>query len=125
MTMTTLEKVKKIATALDAKKADQTTVLEVTDLTILAEYFIIASATNATHVKALCDEVEWTLKQEEILPKSIEGYAAANWIVLDYADVVVHIFHEETRNFYELERLWADGNQIPLDTLLPTSEDES
>lgn len=121
MPMTALEKVKQIATVLDAKQANQTTVLEVTDLTILAEYFIIASANNSTHVKALCDEVEFCLKQEGIVPKSLQGYAHANWIILDYADVVVHIFHEETRHFYDLERLWADGTPVPLETLLQSA----
>lgn len=116
--MTALDKTAQIVKIMDAKKAADIRVLQVNDLTILADYFIIASTDNATHVKAISDEVEFQLKQQGISPKNMEGYRHANWIVLDYSDVVVHLFHEETRAFYALERLWSDGQQIDVQALL-------
>ncbi|MGN1108305.1 MAG: ribosome silencing factor, partial [Oscillospiraceae bacterium] len=83
-------------------------------LTILANYFVIASASSTTQVKALADEVEYQLGEKGVKPKSIEGYQSQNWIVLDYYDVIVHVFLEETRDFYQLERLWADGTPVDI-----------
>lgn len=120
--MTSFELTKNIASILDHKKADDIQVIKVHDLTILADYFVIASASNTTHVKALVDEIEFQLKEIGVTPKNVEGYQYANWIILDYSDVVVHIFFEETRQFYTLERLWSDGEAVSLSTLL---EDES
>lgn len=116
--MTSLDLTKKIVQILDDKKADEIQVIKVRDLTIVADYFVIASTNNSTHVKALVDEVEFVLKEQGQPPLHTEGYQHANWIVLDYADVVVHVFHEETRGYYNLERLWSDGQQIELSTLL-------
>ena len=95
--------------ALDSKKAQDIKVLKVDDLTILGNYFVIASATSTTQVKALADEVEFKLGEKGITPKSIEGEQSKTWIVLDYVDLIVHVFLEETRDFYQLEHLWADG----------------
>jgi ribosome-associated protein len=103
------EILKTAITALDSKKGKNLQVIKVGDLTILAHYFILASGGSSTQVKALADEVEHKLKEKGETPKRTEGYNGANWIVLDYIDVVIHIFHEETREFYDLERLWQDG----------------
>ena len=116
--MNSLELTKAITKTLDAKKADKIDVLEISDLTILSDYFIIASANNTTHVKALADEVEFELKKSSKYTERVEGYENANWIILDYIDVVVHIFYEETRTLYNLEKLWADGNKIDVEELL-------
>ncbi|NMP37918.1 MAG: ribosome silencing factor [Clostridiales bacterium] len=102
------ELVNKIVKVLDDKKAIDIKVIEITELTIVADYFIIASATSNTHVKALADEVEYQLKQDGIAPEHIEG-RATGWILLDYGTVVVHLFLGESREFYNLERLWADA----------------
>lgn len=118
MKMNSLELTTKIAVILDGKKSDKIDVIEISDLTIISDYFVIASANNTTHVKALADEVEFELKKFGILPARVEGYQNANWIILDYLDVVVHVFYEETRDFYNLEKLWADGKQINVDALL-------
>jgi ribosome-associated protein len=116
--MTSIDLTKRIVKVLDDKKADDIQVIKVNDLTIIADYFVIASATNSTHVKSLADEIEYQLKEQGIAPRKIEGYQYANWIVMDYSDVIVHVFYEETRKFYTLERLWSDGEVIDVSTLL-------
>lgn len=104
--------------ALDSKKAEKIKALKVADLTILANYFIIAGASSTTQVKALADEVEYRLEQRGIRPKSVEGIQSANWIVLDYVDIVVHIFLNESREFYKLEHLWADGEEVDISGII-------
>ncbi|HHW56897.1 MAG TPA: ribosome silencing factor [Clostridia bacterium] len=109
------EKVAKIYSVLENKKALDIKILYIGDLTIIADYFIIASGTSDTHVKALTDEVEKKLWEEGVFVHHIEGYASGKWILMDYDDIVVHIFQEEERHFYNLERLWADAKEIVLD----------
>lgn len=116
--MTSLETTKKVVQALDDKKASNIQVIKVRDLTIVADYFVIASTTNSTHAKALIDEVEFVLKQAGSEPKHIEGYSHANWIILDYSDVMVHVFQEETREYYNLDRLWSDGQAVDVASLI-------
>ncbi|MBQ8176208.1 MAG: ribosome silencing factor [Oscillospiraceae bacterium] len=106
-----------IATAvktLDSKKAEDIRVIKIGDLTILADYFIIADGTSSTQTKALADEVEFRLKQQGREPKQVQGNNGSNWIILDYSDVVIHIFYKETRDFYNLERLWSDGEDVDI-----------
>ena len=116
--MTANELVKNTVKILDSKKAEELVAIRVKDLTILAEYFIIAHGTSNTQVKMLADEVEYQLGEMGIKPHKVEGYQSGNWIVLDYIDVVVHIFLTETREFYSLERLWADGDVLNTETIL-------
>ncbi len=116
--MDSLQLAKLAVKTLDNKKADNIEVIKVRDLTIISDYFVIASANNVTHVKSLVDEVEFELKKQGRFPQRIEGYQNANWIILDYSDVIVHIFYEETRNFYKLEKLWADGEKLDVEELL-------
>lgn len=116
--MTANELVKNTVKILDSKKAEELVAIRVKDLTILAEYFIIANGTSNTQVKMLADEVEYQLGEMGIKPYKVEGYQSGNWIVLDYIDVVVHIFLTETREFYSLERLWADGDVLNTETIL-------
>lgn len=116
--MTDLEIVKTAVKALDSKKAYDIKIIKVKDLTILANYFIIATGTSTTQVKALADEVDYQLNENGLPPVRTEGYQGANWIVLDYTDVVVHVFHKETREFYSLERLWQDGEFIDCEQFL-------
>lgn len=112
--MTDREKLEIAVKALDSKKAVNITALKVEDLTILANYFVIASASSTTQVRALADEVEFKLGEKGVKPRGIEGYQSREWIVLDYYDVIVHIFLGETRDFYQLERLWADGTPVDI-----------
>ena len=103
---------------LDGKKAEDIRVIKIGDLTILADYFIIADGTSSTQTKALADEVEFRLKQQGREPKQVQGNNGSNWIILDYSDVVIHIFYKETRDFYNLERLWSDGEDIDISKYL-------
>ncbi|MGN0634453.1 MAG: ribosome silencing factor [Oscillospiraceae bacterium] len=103
-----------IVKALDSKRAEDIQLIGIRDLTIVADYFVIANGTSNTHTKALADEVEFQLKQIGIEPTRVEGYAGATWIILDYADIVVHVFYKETRQFYNLEKLWNDGKFIDI-----------
>ena len=112
--MQALEKAKKIAECLDNKKGRRITVLEVGELTSISDYFVIASGGSAAQVKAMADEVEEKLREAGFAPVHMEGYQVATWILLDYSDVVVHIFLEETREFYDIERLWTDAKKIEL-----------
>lgn len=114
--MTSIQMVEKIAEILDSKKAKDITALEIKDLTTIGDYFVIASGSSNAQVKALSDAVEEGLSALGFEPRKIEGYPSAMWIVLDYYDVIVHLFYEQTREFYALERLWADAPKVALKT---------
>ena len=116
--MNTQEKLEKIVRILDSKKAEDIQVIGITNLTIIADYFVIATGTSTTQVKSLADEVDFQLGQLGIAARGIEGVRAATWIVLDYNDIVVHVFYRDTRAEYQLERLWADGEQVDISHLL-------
>ncbi|WP_044976331.1 ribosome silencing factor [Ruminococcus sp. HUN007] len=116
--MDTKEKLEKIVKALDSKKAEDIEVLGIRDLTVLSDYFVIANGTSTTHTRTLADEVEYQLSQSGIEPSGKEGHNGSNWIVLDYSDIIVHVFYKETREFYQLERLWADGEHLDVEELL-------
>lgn len=118
MEQNSLDFAKDIVSILDKKLAKDVNLIKISDLTVLADYFVIATGTSSTQVKALSDEVEFLLKQKGIQPRSIEGHASGNWIVLDYNFVVVHVFYTETRDFYDLDRLWSDGEKIDLTGIL-------
>ena len=98
--------------ALDDKKGVNIKVIDISEISILADYFIIAGGTNENQVKALADNVEEQLAKNEIMPKQIEGYDNANWVLMDYQDVIIHIFNEQDRLFFDLERIWSDGNLV-------------
>ncbi|MDY3918134.1 MAG: ribosome silencing factor [Candidatus Limivivens sp.] len=98
--------------ALEDKKAEDIKVLNIGEITVLADYFIIAGGTNRNQVQAMADNVEECLGREGFVPKQIEGYQNANWVLLDYGDVVIHLFDKENRRFYDLERVWADGRAV-------------
>ena len=108
---------KKICDALADKKGEDIKVINISEVTVLADYFIIASGTNRNQVQAMADNVEEILAKEGMEPKQIEGYQSGNWIILDYQDVIVHIFDQENRLFYDLERIWRDGKSIAVEEL--------
>lgn len=116
--MTDIEILKVAVKALDSKKAQNIKIIKVKDLTILANYFVIANGTSSTQVKALADEIDFKLGEAGVEAARIEGYQGSNWIVLDYIDVLIHVFHTETREFYDLERLWQDGEIISVEEFL-------
>ncbi len=101
-----------VLNALDDKKARDIKAIDISHLTTIAHYFVMASGTSVTHIKSLADNVEEKLGEKGIKPLHMEGYHTARWILMDYGDVVVHVFHEEDREFYGLERLWQDGRQV-------------
>ncbi|MEG2421079.1 MAG: ribosome silencing factor [Oscillospiraceae bacterium] len=102
-----------IVKALDEKKGQDIKALETTDLTSLADFFVICSATSTTQISALADYCEFTMKNLGEPPLHIEGHRGGTWVLLDFGCVVVHIFNEEAREFYGLEKLWGDA--VPLD----------
>ncbi|GHU53010.1 ribosomal silencing factor RsfS [Clostridia bacterium] len=114
--MTIDEKIKLIAKTLDEKKAENIQIIRVNDLTVIADYFIIATGNSTTQARSLADYVEFKLG--EIKPHHTEGYDTKEWIVLDYGDIIVHVFNKDTREFYKLERLWSDGEILDLNTVL-------
>ena len=106
------ETAKIAAAALEDKKARDLKILDISDVSVLADYFIIASGSNRNQVQAMVDEVEEKLGKAGYTPKQIEGYQTANWILMDYQDLIIHVFDEENRLFYDLERIWRDGNLV-------------
>ncbi|MHB9026888.1 MAG: ribosome silencing factor [Armatimonadota bacterium] len=101
--------------ALASKKAQDVVVLDLRELTIIADYFIIATGTSATHNRALVDAVLETVRARGIKGITPEGLDDPGWVLLDLGDVVVHIFDAEMRDFYQLERLWADAPRVPIE----------
>ena len=116
--MNSLELTYEIAKLLDSKKGEDIKAIKVKELTSISDYFIIASGANVPQVKAMSDEVEEKLSKLGLEPKRIEGYQTASWILLDYYDVIVHLFLNEPRDFYSLERLWSDAQQVDLSGVL-------
>lgn len=111
--MDTQNIVKEAVKAIDSKKGENIEVIGITDLTIIADYFVIATGTSSTQVKALAEEVEYKLEQQGVVPHHIEGRNTP-WVCLDYSSVVVHIFYKDQRDFYQLERLWEDGEKMDI-----------
>lgn len=116
--MTQDEMLRTIIKTLDNKKAESIKAIKITDLTILADYFVIANGTSTTHTKTLAEEVEYQLSQNGVEPNRTEGFNGSSWVILDYGDIVVHVFYKETRDYYQLERLWADGEKIDIERFL-------
>ena len=106
------EMVKLAVAALEDKKGEDIKVIDITEVTVLADYFIIASGMNRNQVQALVDNVEEALGRAGFEVKQVEGYQTANWILMDFGDIIVHVFDSENRLFYDLERIWRDGKII-------------
>ncbi len=106
-----------IVEALLDKKAKDIAALDISKISTIATYFIICSGTSTTHIQALADNVEEKLEKNGVRFLRKEGYNSARWILLDYGDAVVHIFHQEDREFYDLERLWRDAQRVPIEEL--------
>ncbi len=119
--MNSEEILKIAANALNSKKARELKALKIDTLTSLTDYFLLATATSSTHVRALADEVEDKLKESGIEPHHIEG-RATGWLVLDYNSVIVHVFTANEREFYNLDSMWKDGTEIDLINILDEAE---
>ena len=103
-----------VTKALDEKKGMDIKLLKIDEVSSLADYFLICTGTSNTHVKTLCDYAEYTLEQLDEQMLGREGHRGNSWELLDFGSVVVHVFTEEAREFYSLERLWADAEQVDL-----------
>ena len=123
--MNNIEQILKTAvTHLYKKKGDEIRVLKVDDVTVMADYFVICSGNSNTQVKALAGEVEFQLGELGIEPLHMEGYGSSDWVLIDYGSVIVHVFYKATRDYYNLERLWADGTEIPYTDYLCLEEEQ-
>ena len=111
------EMAKKAILALEDKKAEDIKVIDISNVSVLADYFIIANGNSRNQVQAMIDNVEETLGKEGYTPRQIEGYQAGNWVLMDYGDIIIHVFDKENRLFYDLERIWCDGTQIDVSEL--------
>lgn len=98
--------------ALDEKKGINISIIDISEISTLADYFIIAGGNNENQVKALANSVEEEMYKVDCKPKHIEGFDNANWILMDFSDIIVHVFNEEDRLFYDLERIWRDGKHL-------------
>lgn len=116
--LTAKEVAYEVTKALDGKKGQDIKLLKIDKVSSLADYFLICTGTSNTHVKTLCDFAEYTLEQlgEPLLGR--EGHRGNSWELLDYGSIVVHVFTEEARQFYSLERLWADAEQVDISTIV-------
>ena len=116
--MNSLQEAKAIAKVLDNRKGLDVKVIKIGDISILADYMVIATGNSSTHVKSLADYVEYELDQQGVSVSHIEGHRSDSWILLDYIDVIVHIFSEESRQYYDLDRLWEDGEEVDISDVL-------
>ena len=121
--MEAFEILKIAANAINEKKGREIKAIDVAELTSLTRYFLITTANSSTQVRAIADEVEEKLEQAGVRPHHIEG-KATGWIAMDYETVIVHIFLRDQREFYGLDRMWADGTIVELDTILDNIEEE-
>lgn len=98
--------------AIDDKKALDIKVIDIREVSVIADYFVITSGSNLNQVQAIVDNVEEQLGRAGFEPKQVEGTRSSNWILMDYGDIIIHVFDEENRLFYDLERIWRDGKEL-------------
>lgn len=115
--MEAIEILKTAVSTMDAKKAVDIKAMKVDDITILADYFVIATGMSSTQVKALADEVEFKLSQLGVEPLHVEG-KSSGWILIDYGSVIIHVFYKNDREFYALDHLWQDAEQIDISDMI-------
>lgn len=116
--MEAIELVKTAVAALEDKKAEDITVIDIKEISVIADYFIIANASNQNQLGAMKDAVDEALYKIGIHAKQVEGNNHSTWILMDYQDIIVHLFSKEDRLFYDLERIWRDGKRVELAELL-------
>ncbi len=109
-----LEKVRIIASTVRDKKAKDVTILELKEISIITDYFVVCSGESTTQVRAIVDHIEERLRSQGFRPGGVEGYRNSQWILMDFGDVIVHVFEDETRKFYAIEKLWLDAPRIEI-----------
>jgi len=112
-----------VVNALDSKKARDIKLLRTSEITILADYFVICTAGSTTQLKTLSDEVEKVLKENGEMPLRREGHRSGGWVLIDFGCVVVHLFLQEERDFYTLERLWGDAEDVDISSMIARNSD--
>jgi ribosome-associated protein len=117
-TVNSLALAEEIVKILDANKAGQLKLLRVNDRTVVTDYFVICTGNSNTHIKSLSGEVEYKLGEKGVKPMGIDGYDSGLWIVMDYGNVMLHIFNREQRDFFKLEKLWADAEDIDIENII-------
>lgn len=111
------ELVKIIYNAIEDRKGEDIRVLDISDVSVMADYFIIASGNNKNQVQAIADNVNEAMLENKLELKQTEGYNTAGWILMDYGDIIVHVFSKEERLFYDLERIWRDGKTVEIEEM--------
>ena len=109
-----MDRLKVIVKALDDKRATNIDVLDISEISSLSDYFVICTCNSGVQVRAAADEVEVKMKELGEPPLHTEGYGSNEWVLLDYGSIIVHVFYKSARDYYKLERLWADGTELPL-----------
>jgi ribosome-associated protein len=109
------EAVKIAINAMEDKKATDIRVIDIAGISTLGDYFLIASGSNINQIHAITDEIEEKLGRAGMSPRQIEGYTNANWVLMDYGDIIIHVFDEENRLFYNLEKIWKDGKSVEIE----------
>jgi len=115
--MKSKEMLKVIVNALEEKKGEQIKIIDISKVSVIADYFVIASGSNENQIRAMADAVEEELLKKGVHHRQSEGYQTARWILMDYQDVIIHIFNEEDRLFYDIERIWSDGIAVDKDSV--------
>lgn len=103
--------------ALDERKGEDIVMIDISDVSVMADYFIIANGSNENQVRALVDNVEEELGKTGYHVKQREGYGLGSWVLMDYGEIIVHVFDKENRLFYDLERIWRDGKRVEIEAL--------
>ena len=109
MEQTSIQMAKLAIQAMEDKKAEDIKVIDISEVSVIADYFLIAGGTNPNQIRAMCDNVQEVLGRAGFDCRQIEGYDTANWVLMDFGDVIVHIFDKDARDFYNLERIWKDA----------------
>ena len=115
--METIELVRKVVDALEDKKAEDVTVIDIREISTIADYFVIASGSNANQLTAMEDAVDEAMYKNGVHQKQVEGSNNSSWILMDYQDIIIHIFDKENRLFYDLDRIWRDGKIVTKEEL--------
>jgi ribosome-associated protein len=113
-----IEMVKTVIEALKDKKGEDIRVIDISNISVIADYFVIASGSNNNQVQALVDNVGEQMHKAGYPDPRIEGYGSAAWVLLDYNDIIVHVFSKDDRLFYDLERVWRDGIEVDIDNVM-------
>mgnify|MGYP003554392001 CR=1 FL=1 len=109
-----LQMIQSAVEGLEDKKGEDIKIIDISEVSPISDYFVLASGSNRSHIQAMSDSVLEKMHKSGFVLKQIEGYDSANWILMDFVDIVVHIFDRESRNFYDLERIWKDGKLVEL-----------